>query len=162
MSINIASENVHFDGHTASPPAPAAVPISTGAACLVSSADRCSVSSVRACVSVRRVLYGLPCIWHGLRCVVRPGALGAGVSTGGVYRERRGWGRSCPLIPKQIKKTFSVPTHPLFSAKTTPPPLQSPQNFPQKQKDPYKGSVFCAILALQALKGRNLQWLKVK
>ena len=28
---------------------PAAVPISTGAACLVSSADRCSVSSVRAC-----------------------------------------------------------------------------------------------------------------
>jgi hypothetical protein len=37
------------------------------------------------------------------------------------------------------------------------------KNFPpQKQKDPYKGSVFCAILALQALKGRNLQWLKVK
>nr|DAP71144.1 MAG TPA: hypothetical protein [Caudoviricetes sp.] len=27
---------------------------------------------------------------------------------------------------------------------------------PQKQKDPYKGSAFCAILALQALKGRNL------
>nr|DAO13660.1 MAG TPA: hypothetical protein [Caudoviricetes sp.] len=33
---------------------------------------------------------------------------------------------------------------------------------PQKQKDPYKGSAFCAILALQALKGRNLQWLKIK
>lgn len=28
--------------------------------------------------------------------------------------------------------------------------------FSKKQKDPYKGSVFCAILALQALKGRNL------
>nr|DAY97065.1 MAG TPA: hypothetical protein [Caudoviricetes sp.] len=24
------------------------------------------------------------------------GCAGAGVSTGGVYRERRGWGRSCP------------------------------------------------------------------
>nr|DAZ63402.1 MAG TPA: hypothetical protein [Caudoviricetes sp.] len=30
------------------------------------------------------------------------------------------------------------------------------KNFPQKQKDPYKGSGFCVILALQALKGRNL------
>ena len=40
--------------------------------------------------------------------------------------------------------------------------IKKAQNFPQKQKDPYKGSVFCAILALQALKGRNLQWLKVK
>lgn len=59
------------------------------AACLVSGADRCSVSSVRACVSVRRVLYGLPCIWHGLRCrlcfAVRPGALEwAGVHRRGI------------------------------------------------------------------------------
>ena len=58
------------------------------APCLASSADRCSVSSVRACVSVRRVLRGLPCIWRGLCCAVRPGALGAGVSTGGVYSRR--------------------------------------------------------------------------
>nr|DAE53512.1 MAG TPA: hypothetical protein [Caudoviricetes sp.] len=42
------------------------------------------------------------------------------------------------------------------------PQIVNLKNFPQKQKDPYKGSVFCAILALQALKGRNLQWLKVK
>nr|DAT72495.1 MAG TPA: hypothetical protein [Caudoviricetes sp.] len=47
-------------------------------------------------------------------------------------------------------------------AKNTPPSLPIFKNSAQKQKDPYKGSVFCAILALQALKGRNLQWLKVK
>jgi hypothetical protein len=41
--------------------------------------------------------------------------------------------------------------------KITPPPISNLKNFPQKQKDPYKGSVFCAILALQALKGRNMQ-----
>ena len=41
-------------------------------------------------------------------------------------------------------------------SKNHPTPIPSLQNFPQKQKDPYKGSVFCAILALQALKGRNL------
>lgn len=69
-----------------------------GAACLVSSADRCSVSSVRACV---------PCLaWSALHlarpallpvmCTGRPGALGSGVSTGGVYRERRERGGSCP------------------------------------------------------------------
>nr|DAX23041.1 MAG TPA: hypothetical protein [Caudoviricetes sp.] len=52
--------------------------------------------------------------------------------------------------------------HPLFPAQITPTPIANLKNFPQKQKDPYKGSVFCAILALQALKGRNLQWLKVK
>nr|DAH60278.1 MAG TPA: hypothetical protein [Caudoviricetes sp.] len=51
-----------------------------GAVCLVSSADRCSVSSVRAC-------RGMVCpgIWRGLCCylccAIRPGALGAGVST---------------------------------------------------------------------------------
>jgi hypothetical protein len=62
---------------------------------------------------------------------------------------------------KNSKKAFS-PYHPLFSAQNTPPTLPILKIPPQKQKDPYKGSVFCAILALQALKGRNLQWLKVK
>ena len=37
------------------------------------------------CVGARPVVGGLPCIWHALRCclcfAVRPGALGAGVST---------------------------------------------------------------------------------
>jgi hypothetical protein len=63
---------------------------------------------------------------------------------------------------KNSKKAFSLHTYPLFSMQITPPPIANLKNFPQKQKDPYKGSVFCAILALQALKGRNLQWLKVK
>ena len=46
--------------------------------------------------------------------------------------------------------------------KKSQPDFRPPKIFPKKQKDPYKGFVFCAILALQALKGRNLQWLKVK
>ena len=50
---------------------------------------------------------------------------------------------------------------PLSCAKHSTP-IANLKNSAQKQKDPYKGSVFCAILALQALKGRNLQWLKVK
>lgn len=43
------------------------------------------------------------------------------------------------------------------SKKSPPPPLSISKIPRKKQKDPYKGSVFCAILALQALKGRNLQ-----
>jgi hypothetical protein len=57
-----------------------------------------------------------------------------------------------PVTTEKIKK----------AQKITPTPIANLKNFPQKQKDPYKGSVFCAILALQALKGRNLQWLKIK
>jgi hypothetical protein len=74
-----------------------------------------------------------------------------------------GW--STPRVEKIQKRRFikgMVIHHPLFSAQNTPPPIANLKNFAQKQKDPYKGSVFCAILALQALKGRNLQWLKVK
>lgn len=61
-----------------------------GAACPVSSADRCSVYSVRACALVRGVVclafgHGLPCC---LCCAVCTGALGAWVSTGGVYSRR--------------------------------------------------------------------------
>jgi hypothetical protein len=58
---------------------------------------------------------------------------------------------------KNSKKALSLPTHPLFSAQNALPSIVNLKNFPQKQKDPYKGSAFCAILALQALKGRNLQ-----
>lgn len=47
--------------------------------------DRPGVStSGRVC----RSLHGLPCIWHGLRCLAVPGALGAVVSTGGAYSRR--------------------------------------------------------------------------
>jgi hypothetical protein len=61
-------------------------------------------------------------------------------------------GQVSPVTTEKIKK----------GSKNYPTPIVNLKNFPQKQKDPYKWSVFCAILALQALKGRNLQWLKVK
>lgn len=61
-------------------------------------------------------------------------------------------GAASPITTEKIKK----------AQKNTPSPIVNLKNFPQKQKDPYKGSVLCAILALQALKGRNLQWLKSK
>lgn len=50
------------------------------------------------CRPVQRVQRPGVCVgaWRGFPCylcaAVVPGALGAGVSTGGVYRERRGWG----------------------------------------------------------------------
>jgi hypothetical protein len=75
----------------------------------------------------------------------------AGVSTGGVYSRR-------PAPPGQ---SFNHRKNKKGS-KNTLPPIANLKNSAQKQKDPYKGSVFCAILALEALKGRNLQWLKVK
>ena len=58
-----------------------------GAVCLVSSADRCSVFSVRVCVSC--LVCGLSCIWPGLpcclSCAVVPGALEwAGVHRRGI------------------------------------------------------------------------------
>jgi hypothetical protein len=65
--------------------------------------------------------------------------------TWGVYRQRQGWGGE-PSNHRKNKK----------GSKITPTPIANLKNSAQKQKDPYKGSVFCAILALQALKGRNL------
>ena len=82
----------------------------------------------------------LPCIWHGLRCclccAVRPGALGAGVSTGGAYRERLGVGWVDSLRRKNSKKAFSVPTHPLFPTQITPAPIVHLQNSAAKTKRP--------------------------
>lgn len=81
------SEIVHFAGHIAGSPASAAVPISLR-----------SVSSVWACVSVRGLLWAVwlasgtaclaACDVQAFRaCWMRQG------DAGGVYRERRGWGR---------------------------------------------------------------------
>lgn len=98
---------------------------------------------------------GLPCIWHGLPCclccAVCPGALGLGSPPAGYIAAAQPRPVSLSTTEK-IKKTQKI----------IPTPITNLKNFPQKQKDPYKGSAFCAILALQALKGRNLQWLKVK
>ena len=130
---------------------------------LVSSADRCSMFSVRVCVSGR----GTACPASGTAC---PAACdvqsfrvrwGMGSPPLG-YIGRAGGGAVDTSRRKNSKKAFSLPTHPSFLHKSPPTPYCQSQKFPQKQKDPYKGSVFCAILALQALKGRNLQWLKVK
>nr|DAW12591.1 MAG TPA: hypothetical protein [Caudoviricetes sp.] len=65
--------------------------------------------------------------------------------TGGVYSSR-------PAPPGQSRHHRKNKK----GSKHTPTHISSSKNFPQKQKDPYKGSGFCAILALQALKGRNL------
>lgn len=105
------------------------------------------------------------CAWRGLPCCLycagRPGALGCwGLRRRGIQGALGvGWVDS--LRRKKSKKAFLLKwwrfTTPLFPAQITPTPIANLKNFPQKQKDPYKGSVFCAILVLQALKGRNLQ-----
>jgi len=73
------------------------------------------------------------------------------------YMGRAGGGVVDTLRRKNSKKAFSIPTTPSFLHKSPHPLLPISKIPPQKQKDPYKGSAFCAILALQALKGRNLQ-----
>ena len=131
-------------------PSPLHRPDLPRAACLHSIPDRpqrVQRPGVRACV--RSVVGGMPCIWHGLccclSCAVRPGALRAGVSTGGVYRERRGWGRSCPLIPKQIKKAFPLHAHPILTKRNVCH-CASLQIFRKIQKDPFR-SLECAIIS---------------
>nr|DAQ54774.1 MAG TPA: hypothetical protein [Caudoviricetes sp.] len=90
-----------------------------------------------------------PWFWHGppclLLCAVVPGALGLGSPPAGYIAAAQPRPVS-PSTTEKIKK----------AQKITLPPIVNLKNFPQKQKDPYKGSTFCAILALQALKGRNL------
>ena len=138
-----ASKSAQFRTH----PAPRRRYDLPGTACLVSSADRCSVSSVRgrvSCLAWSALVLARPALLP-VRCSLS-GCAGAGVSTGGVYSRR-------PAPPGQ---SFNHRKNKKGS-KITPPPIVNLKNFPQKQKDPYKGSAFCAILALQALKGRNLQ-----
>ena len=117
-----------------------------------------------------RVQTGAACLTSGRACLALPpivcrrsGCAGGGwcLHLWGIWREP-GVGRSTPRVEKIQKRRFSFLPTPSFPRKTPYPPIVNLKNFPQKQKDPYKGSAFCAILALQALKGRNLQWLKVK
>ena len=146
------------------PSSPAAVPISTGAPCLVSSADRCSMSSVRACRGM--VCLGTCPALVLARPVMLPVLCSPSGCAGGWGLHRRGIqgapgvGQVMPANSEaQEKGVFRGSyhhTHPLFPAKNTPPPLSISKISPKNKKDPYKGSVFCAILALQALKGRNL------
>lgn len=129
------------------PSSPAAVPIAparpvwyrvqTGAACP-------AFGRLSALVSFP------PWFWHGLscclRCAVCPGALGAGVSTGGAYRERRGWGGSIVSVEKIQKRRFPFLPTPSFLRKT-PYPLLSISKIPRKnKKTPRKG--LCSVLYL--------------
>ena len=81
-----------------------------------------------------------------------------------VYPFRVCWGHPGGIGPEaRVGAVSPVTTEKIKKAQKLAAQFCATKNFPpQKQKDPYKGSVFCAILALQALKGRNLQWLKVK
>lgn len=120
---------------------------------LVLSAGRCSVPSVLACVS---------CLAWSALVLARPARLPALYSLFGFA----GAGRGAPAgytAAAQPRPVSPVTTEKIKKAQKTPPPTSKFQKIPRKkQKDPYKGSTFCAILSLQALKGRNLQWLKVK
>lgn len=146
--VKLRCPNLHSFGHG---PAPAA-----GTICPARPVwYRVQTGAASGRVPVFRALHGLRL--HLARPALLPvmcsrsGCAGAGVSTGGVYSRH-------PAPPGQ---SFNHRKN-KKGLKNTPPPIINSKNFPQKQKDPYKGSEFCAILALQALKGRNLQWLKVK
>ena len=147
---------LHSFGHVPRHPAPCTVPISPrGLWCRVQTGAACPASGRVSCLAWSALVLAPPWFWHGLRCcpccAVVPGALGAGVSTGGAYSR----------LPAPPGQSFDHRKNKKGS-KITPTPIVNLKNSAQKQKDPYKGSEFCAILALQALKGRNLQWLKVK
>lgn len=130
MSINIASEIVHFAGHTACPPPPCRRYDLPGAACLVSSVDRCSVSSVRACASVR----GVVCLASGTAC---PAACS-------VQSIRVRWsGRGAPAgytTTAQPRPVSLSTTEKIKKAQKTPHPLLSISKISRKnKKTPTKG-----------------------
>ena len=136
------SEIVHFAGHTGQAVRPRRRHDLPGASCLVSSADRCSVSSVRERVT---------CLaWSAL--VARPGSGTACAAACDVQsvRVRWGWGlhrrgiQEAPgvgwvdiLRRKNSKKAFfGVPlanTNPTFT-KRNPSDCASLQKFRKKQK----------------------------
>ena len=118
----------------------------TGAACLVSSADRCSVPSVRACV---------PCLaWSALH-LVRPALLSVVRSPSGCAgAQGTPAGHIAAAQPRPV--SLSTTEKNKKGSKNHPTPIANLKISRKNKKDPYKGSVFCAILALQALKWRNL------
>lgn len=117
---------------------------------LVSSADRCSVSSVWACVSVR----GVVCLAFGTGC---PAACavqsvrvcwGLGSPPAGYTGSAGGWVVDS-LRRKNSKKAFSggcaANTHPTFTNQN-PSDCASLQKFQKIQKDPFR-SLDCAIIS---------------
>lgn len=139
MSINIASEIVHFAGHIAGSPTPAA-----GTIYLASNADRCSVSSVWACVSVRGLLWAV-CLASGTVCAAACRVQSVRVRWGfGLHRrgiwDEPGVGQVSPATTEKIKKT-----HPTFTNQN-PPDCASLQKFQKIQKGPFR-SLDCAIIS---------------
>jgi hypothetical protein len=72
------------------------------------------------------------------------------------------WGLGSPLAgyiaAAQPRPVSPFTTEKIKKAQKLAAQFCATKNFLRKnKKDPYKGATFCAILALQALKGRNLQ-----
>ena len=126
------------------------LPSSPAAACLVSGADRCSVSSVRACV---------PCLaWSALHlvwpvplpvlCSPSGCAGGWGLHRRGI-QEAPGVGWVDSLRRKNSKKAFFsvhlANPHPTFT-NPNPSDCASLQKFQKIQKDPFR-SLNCAIIS---------------
>lgn len=150
MSINIASEIVHFAGHTARPPPPCRRYDLPGAACLVSGADRCSVSSVRACVPCL-VWSALHPAWFALLpvlCSLSGCAGGWGLHRRGIWGEPGG-GVVDTSRRKNSKKAFFevrvANTHPTFTKRNLSD-CASLQIFRKIQKDPFR-SLDCGIIS---------------
>lgn len=103
-----------------------------------------------SCLAWSALVLAPPWFWHGLPCclccAVCPGALG-------LWSPPAGYIAAAQPRPVSLSTTEKIKK----AQKITPPTLSISKIPLQKQKDPYKGSVFCAILALQALKGRNMQ-----
>ena len=130
---------VPFRTHCAGspPPPPASVPIATrglsGIGCRP--AQRVQRPGVRVVPCMV-----CPCIWHGLPCclccAVVPGALGAGVSTGGVYSRH-------PAPPGQSRHHRKNKKDPPHLHKSEPIRLCKSPNFPKNKKRPLSRSNLC-------------------
>lgn len=132
-----------FRTHRASPPAPAPSRSTRRGLSGIECRPVQRVQRPGACAGARPVV-GMVC---AATCAVQSVRVRWGLGyTGGAYSRH-------PAPPGQSRHHRKNKK----GSKITPPPIANLPNFPQKQKDPYKGSVFCAILALQALKGRSLQ-----
>nr|DAP77291.1 MAG TPA: hypothetical protein [Caudoviricetes sp.] len=92
----------------------------------------CPASGRVSCLAWSALVLAPPWFWHGLRyclcCAVVPGALGAGVSTGGAYSRR-------PAPPGQ---SFDHRKNKKGS-KNTPPPLPISKISRKNKKTPTKG-----------------------
>lgn len=134
-------------GHTARPPPPCRRYDLPGVACLVSSADRCSVFSVRGCVSCL-VWSVLVLALHALFPIVRSRsgcAGGCGLHLWGIWGEP-GVGRSTPCVEKIQKRRFSFLPTPSFLRKTPYPLLSISKISRKNKKTPTKGLCFVLYL----------------